>query len=210
MRLEAIRQSQQYYDPRFSHLITPNYSQQALISQNLHKHSIDQSLQNICDFQESAVKLAGLVADMVTSPPQLDRITPIHANMLAAKNKQCKVVMTDLIADGIVRGLVMHSGIAHRIATTDSHTAFEIEGHEGTMTFGDRMKQLIAAAIEALFEGSDFNYEAGKRLHDLLAGRYATTIPISAELYVVASRLHADAEYSPEGWNAAIDELVTN
>ena len=208
--VEEYRNRVSRYVARFSHLIAPDHASDILISHNLHKHSIDKSLQNICDFQESAVKLANAMVSISWSPTMLDLFTPIAADMKAAKNKQCKVVMADLISNGVVSGLVPYCTIAHQITSHTSGQAFSITGSDDVLTFGDRMKSTVSTAVDAMFSGGEFNYQAGERLHDLLANRYSTTLPTSGELYVVAARLSNDVGYAPTSWQAALDELVTN
>ena len=193
-----------------NHIRTPNYSNEALTAQNLHKHSIDASLKNICEFQEAAIGLTDVLELMIHSVEQQDLLEPTKEKMVRAKNEQCKLVMTDLISDGIVKGLVMHSELAHKIAVNDSHTAFAIDGHSGTLMFGDRMRALISTSISALFDGDAFNYSAGNKLHSLLASREEHTIPTAGEMYVVATALASDSTYNPESWQVALSDNITN
>ena len=197
------------YEPVLQYVKTPNYVEQSLISHNLHKHNIDANLQSICDFQEGAIVLTKAIRLMITSVAQRDLLDDAKDKMVESKNKSCKLVMTDLLSDGVINGLVMHCALARKIAKHNSHEAFEIDGLEGFMPFGDRMRGLVRGAVSAMFNNGEFSYITGHRLYSLLSGRGATDLPTETQLAAVAFRLRSDTAYQPTSWANAL-ELLTD
>ena len=197
------------YTPVLQYVKTPNYVEQSLISHNLHKHNIDANLQSICDFQEGAIVLTKAIELMITSVAQSDFLEEAKDKMVSSRDKSCKLVMGDLVADGIVKGLVMHCALARKIATHNSHEAFEVDGLEGSVPFGDRMRLLVRDAVAAMFHRGEFNYSVGYRLYSLLSERGATDLPTETQLAAVANRLRSDMVYQPTSWANAL-ELLTD